>query len=409
MAKTEEMDRDSMITRWELISPEAATQAAQAKANAHPRDLSGRTVVLYWNGKPNGDLFLSRLSELLLSRWADVKIVKAWESRPLTRESDPAAEASRTTARELAGLGPDVVIGAAGDCAGSANWLMTDLLNVEKLGIPTVAIVTQPFSGVVAALPLSEGFADACFVAIPPPLGMLPAGVVRKKAEDAFEEIRKAATNWQPGRNNPGQQKPREPALLDFSGTVEDLNEFFLAQGWSLGLPILPPTRERVKALVGGTSRRGDEAIGEVPPRMGVLTVELLAVYAAMAGCRPQHMPVLASAMEALLAPEANLRLALSGTGTSQLLVIVSGPLVEEIGLAWGQGAAGKGHRANGSIGYAISLVAYSVGGSKPPAMDRSTLGSPADYVCWVFGENERNAPAGSGALPGRSRLRQRR
>ena len=114
-----------------------------------------------------------------------------------------------------------------------------------------------------------------------------------------------------------------------------------------------------------------------------------------MAGCHPRYMSVLIAALEAFLAPEANWRLALSGTGTSQMIVIVSGPVVQEIGLGFEQGAAGKGHRANGSIGYAINLIAYAVGGSRPPSMDRSTLGSPSDYVCWVFGENEPALPDG--------------
>jgi hypothetical protein len=399
MTKTGAMEKDDAITRWKLVSPQAAKTAARERVNGHPPDLSGKTVVLYWNGKPNGDVFLSRVGELLRSRFPDLRVVRAWESKPLTRESDPTREASGMTAAEIAALGPDIVIGAAGDCVGSATWLVTDLLNVERLGIPTVTVVTEPFSEVAATLPFSEGFTEACFVAIPPPLGMLPSSVVERKAEGAFEETLKAVTVWQPGRDGAVQGGSPDLKSLDFAGTIEELNDLFLERGWSLGLPVLPPTRERVDALLAGTSRRGDEIIGRIPPQMRILTVELLAVYAAMAGCGPECMPVLVTAFDAFLQPEANLRLALSGSGTSQLIVIASGPVVQEVGLASGQGAAGKGHRANASIGYAINLVAYSVGGSRPPSMDRSTLGSPSDYVCWVFGENEEEVPKGWGTL----------
>jgi hypothetical protein len=147
--------------------------------------------------------------------------------------------------------------------------------------------------------------------------------------------------------------------------------------------------------MLTGTARGPGEVLGQVPPRLGTLTVELVAVYAAMAGCRPEFMPVLIAALEGFLTPEANWRLALSGTGTSQLIVIVNGPVVNEIGIGCEQGAAGKGYHANGSIGYAINLIAYAVGGSRPPMLDRSTLASPSDYVCWVFGENERALPEG--------------
>jgi hypothetical protein len=87
--------------------------------------------------------------------------------------------------------------------------------------------------------------------------------------------------------------------------------------------------------------------------------------------------------------------LVLSGTGTSQILVLVNGPAIKEIGIGYAQGAAGKGYHANASIGYAINSMAYTIGGSRPPSIDRSTLGSPADYVCWVFGENEDAIPCG--------------
>ena len=83
--------------------------------NPHPKDLSGKTVVLYWNGKPNGDLFLNRIGELLIEKVDNVKVIKAWEVCPSTKRTDPTTEASRTTAKELAGLNPDLIIGAPGD------------------------------------------------------------------------------------------------------------------------------------------------------------------------------------------------------------------------------------------------------------------------------------------------------
>jgi hypothetical protein len=109
------MTKNEEQTQWKLVSPEAAVQIEGDRVNLHPEDLSGKTVVLYWNGKPNGDLFLNRIAELLIERVNNVKVVKAWEVRPSTKRTDPTAEASRTTAEDLAGLNPDLVIGAPGD------------------------------------------------------------------------------------------------------------------------------------------------------------------------------------------------------------------------------------------------------------------------------------------------------
>jgi hypothetical protein len=382
-------------TTWRLVNPEPAASMGGKRVNQHPLDLSGKTVVLYWNGKPNGDVFLDCIGRLLIARVADVRIVKAWEARPSTRTTDPNSDASRATAAEIAALMPDMVIGAPGDCSGSATWLITDQLNMEKLGIPTITVITSPFSEIAASVTRAEGFSSACIVLIAPPLGMLTRQEVEEKANQAFGEIVKAATDWQPTESVHAEEAAYPAAVLDFKGTIEDLNDHFMEKQWSLGLPVLPPTPERVGEMLKGTTRNPGEVLGQVPPNSGILTVELVAVYAAMAGCRPRYMSVLIAALEAFLAPEANWRLALSGTGTSQMIVIVSGPVIQEIGLGFEQGAAGKGHRANGSIGYAINLIAYAVGGSRPPSMDRSTLGSPSDYVCWVFGENEPALPDG--------------
>jgi hypothetical protein len=392
--ETKKTDRDGEDS-WQLVSPEPLFLAGDRATNAHPRDLQGKRIALYWNGNPNADIFLTRLAELLGSKIDDVTMVKVWEELPHTRQTDPNLEASRNAAAQIAALKPDIVIAAAGDCVGSATWLITDQLNLEAMGVPTVTCVTEPFLEVARSVPRSLGFRDVCLVPIPPPLGMISAAEAANKAEDAFDAVTKAAAGWDPEAENDASRTPGKAHTFAFPRNIELLNEHFREKGWSLGLPVLPPTRERVAEMLKGCDREPHEVLGSVPPAMGILTVELAAVYATIAGCTPAYMPLLLSAMEALLAPEANLRLALSGTGTSQLLVIVNGPVVGHIGLACGQGAAGKGHQANGAIGYAISLIAYGIGGSRPPSMDRSTLGSPGDYVCWVFGENTEALPAG--------------
>ena len=109
------MEKSKNPTKWTLVNPEALVQIEADQVNQHPKDLSGKTIVLYWNGKPNGDLFLNRIGEILNERVNNIKVLKAWEVRPSTKRTDPTAEASRTTAEELAGLNPDLVVGAPGD------------------------------------------------------------------------------------------------------------------------------------------------------------------------------------------------------------------------------------------------------------------------------------------------------
>ncbi|MBI2858838.1 MAG: hypothetical protein HYX90_07150 [Chloroflexi bacterium] len=240
---------------------------------------------------------------------------------------------------------------------------------------------------------LAEGVAELCSAIVPHPMGMLSPAEIEAKADKAFPEIMRLATEW----NSKGSRSVAKLAYpaerFEFDGKAEDVSNHFFDQGWSLGLPIIPPTPDRVEAMLRGTTRRPDEVLGRMPPRMASLTVELVAAHAVMAGCKPKYMPILIAAIEGLLDPKIDARGALSTTGTTQFVAIVNGPIVKDAGIASRQGSAGKGHRANATIGYAINLIAYNVGGSRPPDVDKSTFGSPADFTCWVFGENEEQVP----------------
>ena len=270
-----------------------------------------------------------------------------------------------------------------------------DQLNLEKLGIPTVTISSSEFVSLAKDTALGQGATDLSFVTVPHPMGMIPLTEIQKKAEIVFPEILRGATEWKPEAKLP-PIKPVYPAeKIKFKGTIEEVNASFFEKGLSLGLPIIPPTPERVAKMLRGTTRKANEVLGMVPPRMGALTVELVAIHAAMSGCKPEYMPILIAALEALLDPRANWRGLTTTTATSAILVIVNGPIVFEVGIASRQGAAGSGHHANASIGYAINLIADIVGGSKPPSPDKSLLGGPGDFVCWIFGENQLALPQG--------------
>src|SRR5271157_6482533 len=164
------------------------------------------------------------------------------------------------------------------------------------MGIPTVTITTTEFVDLAKDTAMSQGVPDAPFVVVPHPMGMIPEAEIQKKAENAFAEIVKTATLWKPSGKLP-EMKPAYPTeRVTFRGSAEELNSLFFTKGWSLGLPLVPPTPDRVKEMLKGTSLKPDYVIGKVPPRMGALTVELAAAHAVMAGCKPEYMPVLIAA-----------------------------------------------------------------------------------------------------------------
>jgi hypothetical protein len=174
---------------------------------------------------------------------------------------------------------------------------------------------------------------------------------------------------------------------IEYSETSDPV-EVCYERGWSDGLPVTPPTDERVLAMLTGTRRRPDEILGRIPPYLGTCTVEKAAINAVLAGCKPEYMPVLLAALEAALEPVFTLHGVLATTYFSSPIVIVNGPIARAIGMNSGLNVLGQGNRANATIGRALNLIVQNVGGGRPGEADRSTLGAPSKFTL-CFAEDE--------------------
>lgn len=174
---------------------------------------------------------------------------------------------------------------------------------------------------------------------------------------------------------------------IEFSEN-DDPEEICFRRGWTDGLPVTPPTDDRVLAMLKGTTRRPGEVIGKIPPFLAECTVEKAAINAVMAGCRPEYMPVLIAALEAALEPEFTLHGLLATTYFSGPIIIVNGPIARKIGMNSGLNALGQGNRANATIGRALNLIVLNVGGGRPGEADRATLGAPSKFTL-CFAEDE--------------------
>jgi hypothetical protein len=171
-----------------------------------------------------------------------------------------------------------------------------------------------------------------------------------------------------------------------------DLIEWYFERGWTDGLPVVPPTRARVDAVVEALG--GDPHFVEckVPPRHGSLSREVLAINMVMAGCKPEYAPVVRAAMLALTADAFNLNGVQATTHMAAPLLIVNGPIARQIGMNGDCNAFGSGNRANATIGRALRLVLLNVGGGWPGELDKSTLGHPGKYT-YCVAENEAASP----------------
>lgn len=168
--------------------------------------------------------------------------------------------------------------------------------------------------------------------------------------------------------------------------------EFCYSQGWTDGLPVIPPTEERVAAFLGHVKRERDEVLGGVPERRRFVTVEQVAANAVMAGCLPEYALVVVAAVEAILQPKFNLVGPSASLGGAGILVIVNGPVVEQLQINCRNNLFGPGNRANATIGRTIRLVLMNTCGAIPGLFDRSCLGHPGKFS-YCIGENERDSP----------------
>lgn len=170
------------------------------------------------------------------------------------------------------------------------------------------------------------------------------------------------------------------------------VNRFFIQRGWSDGLPIVPPTAERVHAMLAYCDRPLDAAIAKMPPRYGEVTPVRLAINAVMAGCEPEFFPIVLLATEAVCDPAFNLYACQATTHPVAPLVIVNGPVARELRINSGINAFGPGNIANATIGRAIRLALMNIGGGIPGAGDMATHGAPSKYSFCVA-ENEAENP----------------
>lgn len=164
------------------------------------------------------------------------------------------------------------------------------------------------------------------------------------------------------------------------------------ARGWTDGLPVVPPARPLVERMCAGTRLPPDELICRVPPAWGDATVEALAANAVMAGCLPEHLPVVIAAFRAM----ADRRFSLHGvqctTHVCAPLLVVNGPVAADLGIQGAHNCFGQGWRANAAIGRAVRLALVNIGGAHPGRLDKATFGHPGKFT-YCIAENETANP----------------
>jgi len=176
---------------------------------------------------------------------------------------------------------------------------------------------------------------------------------------------------------------------------AEDEFEAMFSRGFTDGLPVVPPTPERVMRMLSGTSRAPQEVVAIAPPDLVELTIEKIAINAVMAGCLPEYLPWVIAAIEAVCTDEFNMHGVLATTMPVGPVIVCNGPGTRAIGMNSGVNVLGQGNRANLTIGRAVQLTIRNVGGGRPGEVDRAAHGNPGK-LSFCFAEDETNSPFSS-------------
>ncbi|MCX4815210.1 hypothetical protein OG601_31895 [Streptomyces sp. NBC_01239] len=382
----------------EVVNPTADKHDSAATPLAPRLDtLNGKVLGLLSNSKPNAEIALRAVAEKIKETYPDLKI----RLYPGSIRFEP--ELLRRAIEES-----DALIGATADCGACTSWLIHDGAQAEKAGVPQVTIVARGFERDTDTSAKVFGVPGLRYVVVPRVFTALTAEQASEQTLPVADEIISALTTSGVGSASDadaGTEAEEEDGAQwqesytfhgsDAVAAVDAFNAFYLERDFGDGLPLHPPTRAKVEAIIAAQGRPRDELIVTVPPLNGRGTLERIAVSAAMAGCRPEELPVVIAALKAIHAcpPPMNLSVLMS-TGAFAPVILVNGPLVAKLGINSGRSPLGPGrnNQVNIRIGRAIALTLRNLGAWIPGRMDLDTIGTVRKNI-QVFGENEAESP----------------
>jgi hypothetical protein len=265
-------------------------------------------------------------------------------------------------------------------------------MEIEGLETPVVLLANPGFVRDAESAASNNGM---------PVLRILPLNVACEStvAEDidvgtteALPRIEQALTKPLTEEESSPQWSTETPPRIAFEGNYDEVNQFYYRNGWTDGLPIVPPTEEAVAEMMTGTDLPADHVVAEVIPRHGKATIEKIAINAVMAGALPTHMPVLIAAVEAFADQKTRFDTFEVSTGSWAPFLAITGTIRDEINLNYSSGAFSPGDNTNAAIGRAVGLIVKNIGAARKGIEDMGVIGNPMKYSL-VIGENEEETP----------------
>jgi hypothetical protein len=268
-------------------------------------------------------------------------------------------------------------------------------VEVAKRGKAALTVCSTSFIGLGRAQQKALGSPDLPIAVVPHPFGTRSREQLREIAAKCADDIARLLTEAEAGASAKAEEAavpaPRAN-LVEAPAAGDELDRFFIERRWGDGLPIVAPTQAAVARMLRHTRRAPDEVVATIAPGMGAATVEYIAINAVMAGCRPEYLPVLIAAAEAVAAPAFHLQAIQATTNPAAVWLIVNGPIAKWLEVNAGSNCLGQGTWANATLGRGLRLVLQNIGRALPGDMDRATQGQPGKYT-FCCAENEDASP----------------
>jgi len=373
---------------YSVLSPIGESTVKMISMTPRPNTLAGKTVCMVSNRAFKADITLPAIGEQLKRIYPDIRVVSHTQMpiAPLPSTPDNPQQDAEKLRLAVKREGCSVVVTGDGGCGVCTPRATHAAVVAEKSGIPSVVVVAPAFRKQAEMTAHDQGVPSMRVAVYPGPFDLHSDSQVRENATNVVvPQVVQALTKplAESSPNQEGALKKKASEVV-FTGTLDEVNRYFADYQWSDGMAIIPPTVERVEEFLKYTGYAPHEEIAVLPLANLRATPWNIAVNAVMAGARPEHMPVIIAAVQAIGDPA--YRLTVTGGSTHSLSTFywLNGPLARQLGIDYGQGLIAA--PANAAIGRTMSLIERNIAGFRIKETQMGTFGK---LQSWVLAEDE--------------------
>jgi hypothetical protein len=398
------------IMEYSILNPRGEVDNTETIGlNTRLTDLNNKTIGLYTTFKQHWALILEEIARQLLKKYPALKFKRFIYGKDLnsyTQVAEVAKDPEYFLKFKEWIKDCDAVITANADAGSCTLYLTYNAVLSERLGKPAVMTVSHEFVPLAKSAAAIRGVPEFRLaelnledLSMEPTLDMFIKEIIPQKVSGSLDRIEAALlTPLTPEEKSPKTGSVIQPRIAEhgikqrFSEFNTAINNLFYENGWSYGMPIIPPTEEAVQEMLTGTDLASDYVVATIPPMNGKATVEKIAVNAVMAGCVPTHLSVLIAAVQAIVDPRMWIEAYTCSVASWEPMLILNGPIRNELNANSKTTFLSPYYRANAAIGHALGLIIMNIAGIRPGIEDMGMFGHEGHFgVC--IAENEEDSP----------------